>query len=296
MSLEPKSPYSIPLYSQESNLVNRQQQEAERRLVQLLKFSSSTESLRTDTELAKKMIKTKIRISFEDARANLKRLEDKMFSQIESQLISNRSMNTSLRNIEYDINQLIGKLTSMPVLNDKDHEFMMSHVDASIKQIEKNYAILESYKKAELEKFIDGSGGRQDVNSLIRQKVDKINKFMEAENLNMNSDMMLKSKSNESQRDEGDYREWLLKPREQENSSEETNKSIQRSGSFELLDLEKELDLIDAIEDEEEEDERKFKFEEPMETNGLIVQDDGVSRIFYDIYNKPTEYWLWKAN
>lgn len=57
MSLEPKSPYSIPLYSQESNLVNRQQQEAERRLVQLLKFSSSTESLRTDTELAKKMVK-----------------------------------------------------------------------------------------------------------------------------------------------------------------------------------------------------------------------------------------------
>ena len=131
MSLEPKSPYSIPLYSQESNLVNRQQQEAERRLVQLLKFSSSTESLRTDIELAKKMvknqnlktpkkllvdifysivikIKTKIQISFEDARANLKRLEDKMFSQIESQLISNRSMNTSLRNIEYDINQLIG--------------------------------------------------------------------------------------------------------------------------------------------------------------------------------------------
>ena len=59
MSLEPKSPYSIPLYSHESNLVNRQQQEAERRLVQLLKFSSSTESLRTDTELAKKMVKIK---------------------------------------------------------------------------------------------------------------------------------------------------------------------------------------------------------------------------------------------
>lgn len=67
---------------------------------------------------------------------------------------------------------------------------------------------------------------------------------MEAENLNMNSDMMLKSKSNESQRDEGDYREWLLKPREQENSSEETNKSIQRSGSFELLDLEKGTSII----------------------------------------------------
>lgn len=27
----------------------------------------------------------------------------------------------------------------MPVLNDKDHEFMMSHVDASIKQIEKKW-------------------------------------------------------------------------------------------------------------------------------------------------------------
>lgn len=62
---------------------------------------------------------------------------------------------------------------------------------------------------------------------------------MEAENLNMNNEMMLKSKSNESQRDEDDYREWLLKPREQDNNSEETNKSIQRSGSFELLDLEK---------------------------------------------------------
>lgn len=62
---------------------------------------------------------------------------------------------------------------------------------------------------------------------------------MEAENLNMNSEMMLKSKSNESPRNEDDYREWLLKPREQENSSEETNKPIQRSGSFELLDLEK---------------------------------------------------------
>lgn len=143
MSLEPKSPYSIPLYSHESNLVNRQQQEAERRLVQLLKFSSSTESLRTDTELAKKMvknqkknfktptkttnsivikIKTKIQISFEDARANLKRLEDKMFSQIESQLI-NRSMNTSLRNIEYDINQLIG--TALKLLYYHVYDFFL---------------------------------------------------------------------------------------------------------------------------------------------------------------------------
>lgn len=152
------------------------------------------------------------------------------------------------------------------------------------------------------------------MNLNSRVKFDPISKEFESRKIGSN---------NQNANDES-YREWLLKPVQQQQQQEEYSevdqmKAIQkenRSGSFEFLDMEKELDSIDIIDDLDDDDdhdvigdndddnddddddnddddpEHNCKHKTPQ--NEIIYGDynDGVTRIFESILNKPTEYWL----
>lgn len=163
-------------------------------------------------------------------------------------------------------------------------------------------------------------------NNFLKNKKQK--RFLDAQNMNLNSRVKFdpiskefesrQSGSNQNANDES-YREWLLKPVQQgeHDSAVDQVKAIQkenRSGSFEFLDMEKELDSIDIIEDldddddhdviddndDDDDDDDNDDDDDPEHNckhktqNEKIYGDynDGVTRIFESILNKPTEYWL----
>lgn len=62
------------------------------------------------------------------------------------------------------------------------HELLVN-VSFFIEFFFKSYKFVENLKKLELEGFIDGSGGRQDVNRLINEETDKIMKYVSEHNV-----------------------------------------------------------------------------------------------------------------
>ena len=109
-----------------------------------------------------------------------------------------------------------------------------------------------------------------------------MNRFLENESLELNKRVNLESQPS----DVKDYKDWLLKTSESEPQPLRTEN---RSNSFELLDVDLELDLIDDLDELNLNDEQRT----PTLESEL---DDGVTRKFMQIANMPTDYWLLKPS
>lgn len=73
--------------------------------------------------------------SFEEIRTNLNNLETKILNKIEKDLIKTE-IEAPVRSIEHDINQLIGNLNSLSMLNDSEKLLCLKSIDSSINQVE----------------------------------------------------------------------------------------------------------------------------------------------------------------
>lgn len=71
---------------------------------------------------------------YEKLKDDLSKLSNKIFKKFEIELIKNQ-IDMPIRNTENDINQLIGNLNSLSLLNDSEKLLCLNQIDTSIQQI-----------------------------------------------------------------------------------------------------------------------------------------------------------------
>lgn len=293
-SKKPNSRYCTNTYEQQKLI--------DERLSHLMQFLQLSEKLRSQCDESRSKLKENLGESFDQIKLNLNRLEAKTLNKIDVDLLQ-KQVDAPIRSLESQINQLIGNLNSLSMLNDSEKLLILKNIDMSIKQIQNKLESIEEFNKGELGQLI--AGNKYDLNNLLKNKLDRIEKFLMKENLNLNTLVLHES---EMGANEPDYRKWLLKTDDNQNKKINLNQFIdyedldhefnaKRRNSFDFVDMNSELESIDVMTDFDDGNYKNWLVKpEEKSSNRSTLNTYDVSHMFKHIYEKPMEYWLLKSS
>lgn len=290
-----------------------QQKLIDQRLANLINCLNVAENIRHQTDMSRKKLKENLSESYELLNINLNRIENKTYAKIDQSLLQ-KQIDIPIRSLEKEVHQLIENLNRFSMLNDAEKLLILKNIDTAIKQIEHKLDCIEKYKKYELDSLVEGN--KAQLNNMLKNQLDRIEKFLAKENLNLNTLVML---NEENSSNEPDYKKWLLKTTDSSNYRDqriqeekfyefididfEQELKQARRNSFDFIDMNNELESINILTEFDNGDYKNWLVK-PQTTNIKNSKsneikrsdNDGVSHIFRDIYSKPMDYWLLKKH
>ncbi|CAF1069377.1 unnamed protein product [Brachionus calyciflorus] len=261
-----------------------QQNQIDKRLRELFNCLKISDQIRNETEQSKLKLKTRMNKSFESIKVDLAKLETKIYGKVEHEIFKNQ-IDVPIRNLENDINQLIGNLNSLSLLKDSEKLLCIKSIDSSIDQIKNNLKSIQTYKNNQIDSL---DSNQHQINCLLLNQIENIQTAIRGESINLNSECL-------NQSDDLDYKKWLLQPK-----CQEIINKLERANSFEFINFNQELDAMDILNDFDDcdlkpafetvnENTTNFSVPNRFDLNG---KNDCVANLFNNIYSKPIDYWL----
>lgn len=287
-----------------------QQLEIDGRINRLTKALETTDAIKSKTEATRNNLKEKLNTHLNALRTNLNNLEKKFNQRLDTD-ISQKMCDSQLRVIESDVNQLIGNLRNMSMLNDSQKLLVLKSIDLSINQLESNISQMESNKSQTFEKLTT------EITSLsesVNVDVDGIEKAKKIENssvlsLTFNFTNLLKM-NDETKKMLGfnetyNYKDWLLKSSNTiaSPSYDSDNKKtvLHKTDSFEVLSgfTQGDFELISDTDESSIDCDEYFTSANNKNLNKNSKKSQvssstlpSATTFFSDIYSKPMECWL----
>ncbi|RNA04604.1 hypothetical protein BpHYR1_022472 [Brachionus plicatilis] len=251
-----------------------QQIQIENRLNELLDCLKISDQIRINTEQSKQKVKNELDTTFDQLKVDLSKLSNNMYKKFESELIKDQ-IDMPIRNSENDINQLIGNLNSLSLLNDSEKLLCLKQIDSSIQQIKQNLKSIDNYRKSHVDNFYSS---QHHLSHLLKNQIDNIQNTL---NLNQTEDL--------------ENSKWLLTSK----PLDTTKSNLKKANSYELINYDKEWAEVLEEFDDCDSDVIKKEPKQVKSIDNFSVPErfgkdkkDMITKLLNDIYAKPIGYWL----
>jgi len=255
----------------------------------LIKSLQQTQNLRSSLIANKNILKNRVDQTFSPIRTSLNNIENKLLVKTDSKLFK-EAYEIPLNRVEYDIHQIIEKLTNLSLMNSNDKSCMLNSIRSSVKRLDTKINELESFNRNEADKLQQTL--TIEMKDLATNKIDPMQDYLENEYLNISHEYF-NNKKKEVNTELEEYSDMEI-------IDNDDDDDIIKCDSFDFIDFNKELESIHVITDFDYANEYSFK-PRINDCNRFIKlkfecsTNDGVTRILNEIFAHPMEYWLMRT-